>query len=151
VRFAGADGARMSTRLDFNSRLGRRVNRRLIKEHIIWLTTVGARGVPYPRPVWFHWDGRTVLIFSQEGVAKARHIARNPNVALNFNTDEDGGDVAILIGEATILRRPPSPDRVKAYLRKYRQGINDIGMTVATFASGYRVAILVKPKAMRGF
>ena len=136
---------------NWTSRLGRRVNRRLVRERIIWLTTVGARGIPYPRPVWFHWDGRTVLIFSEEGVAKVRHIARNPNVALNFTTDEDGDNVAILTGEAAILGRPPSPDRVKTYLRKYRQGIKDIAMTVSTFASGYRVAIVVKPKAMRGF
>jgi len=39
------------------------------------------------------------LIFSENGKAKLRHIARNPRVSLNFNTDEDGGDVAVFIGE----------------------------------------------------
>lgn len=137
--------------LDFTSRLGRRVNRRLRLEKIIWLTTVDSRKTPQPRPVWFHWDGRTVLIFSEKNTAKVRHIARNPRVALSFNTDNDGDDVAVLIGEAAILKKPPSAARVKAYLRKYRQGIKYIGMTVPQFTAAFAVPIVVTPKAMRGF
>jgi PPOX class probable F420-dependent enzyme len=137
--------------LDFTSRFGRRVNRRLRLEKIIWLTTTDSHNTPQPRPVWFHWDGRTVLIFSERDAAKVQHITRNPRVALNFNSDEDGDDVGVLIGDARILRRPPSPARVKTYLRKYRQGIKDIGMTVPQLIATFAVPILVTPKAMRGF
>jgi hypothetical protein len=70
---------------------------------------------------------------------------------LNFNTDEDGGDVVVLIGEAVRLDQPPDPSRVKTYLRKYREGIKDLGMTVQEFTDSYSVPILVTPKAMRGF
>jgi PPOX class probable F420-dependent enzyme len=69
---------------------------------IIWLITVDADNRPQPRPVWFHWDGETVLIFSESNKAKLRHIARNPKVSLNFNTDEDGGDVAVLDSDENI-------------------------------------------------
>ncbi len=137
--------------LDFTSRFGRRVNRRLRLEKIVWLTTVDSRNIPQPRPVWFHWDGRTALIFSERKAAKVRHIARNPSVALSFNTDEDGDNVAVLIGEAAISRKPPSAARVKTYLRKYRQGIKDIGMTVPRFTATFTVPIVVTPKTMRGF
>ena len=85
--------------LDFSTRFGRHVNRRLRQEKIIWLTTVDSNNTPQPRPVWFHWDGETVLIFSERHKAKLRHITGNPRVALNFNTDEDGGDVAVLTGD----------------------------------------------------
>ncbi len=137
--------------LDFTSRFGRRVNRRLRLEKIIWLTTIDSHNTPQPRPVWFHWDGRTVLIFSERSAAKVRHVARNTRVALNFNSNEDGDDVVVLIGEARILRNPPSPGRVKTYLRKYRQGIKDIGMTVPRLMATFAIPILVTPKAMRGF
>ena len=137
--------------LDFSSRFGRHANRRLRQEKIIWLTTVDSTKTPQPRPVWFHWDGQTVLIFSQRDKAQLRHIAGNPSVALNFNTDEDGGDVVVLIGEAVRLDQPPDPSRVKTYLRKYREGIKDLGMTVQEFTDSYSVPILVTPKAMRGF
>jgi len=137
--------------LDFNTKFGRHVNRRLRQEKIVWLTTVDSHNTPQPRPVWFHWDGQTVLIFSERNKAKLRHIARNPRVALNFNTDEEGGDVAVLVGDALILGEPPAPTRVKTYLRKYSQGIKSLGMTIAQFTDAYTVPILVTPQAMRGF
>jgi PPOX class probable F420-dependent enzyme len=136
--------------VDFSSRFGRHVNRRLRQEQIIWLTTVDPHDTPQPRPVWFHWDGKTILIFSEKGKAKLRHIARNPRVALSFNTDEDGGDVAVLVGEAKILENSPAAKRVKTYLRKYAKGIEDLDMTAAEFREAYTVPILVTPQAMRG-
>jgi PPOX class probable F420-dependent enzyme len=136
--------------LDFTSPLGRRVNRRLRQEQIIWLTTVDTHGSPQPRPVWFHWDGRTVLIFSERHTAKARHIARNRNVALSLNTSKDGGDVAVLTGEAVVSRRRPPAARIKTYLQKYRRGLKDIGLTVPQFEASYSVPILVTPRSMRG-
>lgn len=136
--------------IDFTSRLGRRVNRRLRNEKIIWLTTVDADQRPQPRPVWFHWDGQTVLMFSERHTAKLRHIPQNPKVALNFNTDEDGDNVAVLLGEARILSNPPPATRVNVYLRKYKQGIKDIGMTVPQFTSSFAVPILFSPQSMRG-
>ncbi|MGQ0549088.1 MAG: TIGR03667 family PPOX class F420-dependent oxidoreductase [Armatimonadota bacterium] len=137
--------------LDFSTRFGRHANRRLRQEKIVWLTTVDARNTPQPRPVWFHWDGRTILIFSERNKAKLRHIARNPRVALNFNTDEDGDDVVILVGNAEVLDKPPPPSRIKSYLRKYREGIKDLEMVVAEFRDAFAVPILVTPQAIRGF
>jgi PPOX class probable F420-dependent enzyme len=136
--------------VNFNSPIGRKVKRRLRQEQIIWLTTVSSQNTPQPRPVWFHWDGQTVLIFSQANAAKVRHIAHNPTVALNFNSDEEGGDVGVLIGDALILQEPPPPNRVKAYLRKYKDGIKGLGMTAAALQDAFSVAILVTPRAVRG-
>jgi PPOX class probable F420-dependent enzyme len=137
--------------VDFTSQFGRHANRRLRQEKVIWLTTVDEQNAPQPRPVWFHWDGETILIFSQKGKAKLRHIAHNPKVSLNFNTDEDGGDVVVILGEARILDKPPDESRVKSYLRKYREGIKSIDMTVPEFTESYSVPLLVTPEHMRGF
>jgi len=137
--------------LDFSTRFGRHVNRRLRQEKVIWLTTIDSQNTPQPRPVWFHWDGQTILIFSETNKAKLRHLARNRRVALNFNTDEEGGDVAVLLGDALVLDKPPSPNRFKTYIRKYTAGIKDLGMTIAEFTETYTVPILVSPQVMRGF
>ena len=136
---------------NLTSRFGRHVNRRLRQEKVIWLTTVDAHDAPQPRPVWFQWDGKTVLIFSEKNKAKLRHIDHNARVTLNLNTDEDGGDVAVLIGEAKILAAAPNTRRVKTYLRKYSNGIKDLEMTVKEFREAYTVPILVTPQGMRGF
>jgi PPOX class probable F420-dependent enzyme len=86
----------------FNTRFGQTVDRRLRSEAILWLTTVDRRNRPQPRPVWFDWDGKTILIFSQPGTAKVRHIGNNRNVALNLNRDAHGDAVTFLSGEAKL-------------------------------------------------
>ena len=37
------------------------VAQRLREDAVIWLTTVAANGTPQPNPVWFLWDGHSVL------------------------------------------------------------------------------------------
>ena len=122
--------------MDFGSRFGRTVSRVLKSEKIIWLTTVGPDGTPQPRPVWFYWDGASLLIYSQTQGRKLDHIRRHPRVALNLNTDPEGSDVA---------------DKHAAYRRKYRRGIADLDMTPGSFARDYSVAIRVTPEKLRGF
>lgn len=137
--------------LDFTTPFGIKMLRRLRNEQIIWLTTVDARSTPQPRPVWFHWDGETALIFSQIDAAKVRHIRLNPRVALNFNTDLEGDEVGVLIGQAAILEEPLDPKRLEAYLRKYKEGIQGLGLTPEQMQADYPVIILFTPTSMRGF
>ena len=137
--------------MDFDSRLGRKAAGKLKREQVLWLTSVDDKGRPQPRPVWFHWNGEDVLIFSQPKGAKVRQIAARPDVALHFNSDAAGNDVVVFLGEAHGLPDPMAPERVKAYLRKYRRGIVDLKMTPASFQSEYSVPILVRLTALRGF
>ena len=51
--------------LDITTEWGQHAEQRLRTNIIGWLTTVGSDGRPYTVPVWFLWEGNTVLIFSQ--------------------------------------------------------------------------------------
>ena len=51
--------------LDVTTEWGQHAEQRLRTNIIGWLTTVGSDGRPYTVPVWFLWEGNTVLIFSQ--------------------------------------------------------------------------------------
>lgn len=137
--------------IDMTSEFGQRVERRLREEQIIWLVTVGASGTPQPSPVWFYWDGSTVLIFSQPNAPKIRNIAANPRVALHFNTDAEGGDVAVLTGEARVDPQAPGSHQVEPYLEKYREGILGLGMTAEQFGQSYSIPVHVTPTKLRGF
>ncbi len=137
--------------IDFSTKLGRRVGEQLKSERVIWLTTVGPDNTPQPRPVWFHWDGTSFLIYSQPEAHKVRHISHNPKVSLNFNTDPEGEEVAVFIGEAHLDPSMLPADRHEEYLEKYTQGIADLKMTPSGFASDYSVAIRVTPTKLRGF
>ena len=137
--------------IDLKTHSGRKANRRLRQEVVIWLITVDASSTPQPRPVWYDWDGETFLIFSQPNTGKLRHIARNPGVALHLSTDREGAEVVVLTGRAEIMALPPDPDRLKRYLRRYRSLIKGLGMTAAQFAQEYSVPILVTPTSLRGW
>ncbi len=136
-------------KLDTSTEFGSRVERRLRDERIIWLTTVGPDNAPQPSPVWFWWDGETLLIYSQPNTPKLRNVERNPRVALNFDGDGKGGDIVVITGEARILDGPPA-DQVPEYTAKYREGFTRIGMDAATFARTYSVPLRVTPTKLRG-
>jgi len=109
-----------ATLIDLNSKLGVHVAKRLQEEHILWLTTVASDGTPQPNPVWFYWDGKIIHVRSQPSSHKLQNITQNPKVSMNFQADEQGGDVVVLTGDATIDRNPPEPD--PKFIEKYSRG-----------------------------
>lgn len=136
--------------IDTNTEFGQRVARRLEEERIIWLTTVDSHSRPQPRPVWFLWNGETFLIYSQPDAHKLDHIRRNPNVALNFDGDGQGGDIIVFLGEARILESESRADAVPEYIEKYQAGLERLDTTPAQFAESYSVAMRVTPTNLRG-
>jgi PPOX class probable F420-dependent enzyme len=135
--------------IDLTTELGARAAKRLQEEYVVWLTTVSQDGTPQPNPVWFYWDGKGLLIYSQPSAHKLRNIARHPRVALNFQADHEGGNIIVLTGNATIDKNPPRHD--SRYLQKYRDLITQIGLTPESMAASYSVLIRVSPTRLRGF
>jgi PPOX class probable F420-dependent enzyme len=122
---------------------------RLQTEQTIWLTTVRADGTPVPTPVWFYWHEEAMLIFTQPGSHKLRNVAENPKVALNFNTDQYGGSVAVFTGEAYVDPHGAGQAEQAAYLEKYREGIKMIGMTEEQMAAEYSTVLRVRVNRVR--
>lgn len=138
--------------LYLSSDFGRKVERHINMEEVIWFTTLGSDLTPQPRPVWFVWDGATFLIFSQPD-HKVRHVKMHPNVALNFNTDIETGDkdVIVFTGAAAIDASVPPAHKTPAYFEKYREGIAGLKMTPEEYGTKYSVAIRVTPTHVRGW
>ena len=112
--------------------------------------TVGPRGAPAPVPVWFLWDGDSILLYSQPDTPKLRNIAQNPRVALHLNDDGRGSDIVTIAGRAA-ASDDPAADRVPAYIEKYRELIAENSWTPASFAADYRVPLRIEPRRVRGF
>lgn len=72
--------------------LGGWVRERLREEHLAWLIAVDARGVAQPNPVWFLWQGDSVLIYNGATAKRLTHIRRQPLVTLHLDTYGRGGD-----------------------------------------------------------
>lgn len=139
--------------------LTEQVRRHLTDDTLVWLTTVSPSGRPAPRLVWFmriedSSDSSQdavqacarplrVLVYSQPGAAKLRHIAANDRVTLNFNSDVLGGDAVVLAGRAELALDAPSADAVPGLLTKYAELLDAIGMTAEQFTTTYSVPIRV--------
>ncbi len=133
-----------------DSPFGNRVRQRLEKEIVAWLTTVDKDGTPRPSPIWFWWDGASILIYSKEGTSRTRNLARSSAASFNFNDDGTGGDVVILEGTAVVSEDAPSTE-IPEYQAKYREEIPRIGMDPGSFAMGYPIPIRFYPERLRGF
>jgi len=135
--------------IDLSTEFGQRVQRRLKKERIIWLTTVSGNAKPQPRPVWFLWDGEAFLIYSRPNTFKLQHLQNNPGVALHLDGNGMGGDIVVFIGEAEIPTDVPPANEVAPYVEKYRDGMKRLKMTPEVFGETYSVPIRVKPLSLR--
>ncbi len=137
--------------IDASTDHGARALRRLKEEEAIWITVVDSTLTPRSTPVWFLWDGETILIYSEPTSFKVRRIEANPRVNLHFNADEQGHDVVVLTGDARIEKGTMLPSSVPAYGEKYREAIARLGTDLAQLSATYSAAIIVTPDRLSGF
>ena len=130
---------------------GAKVARWLHDDVVAWLVTVTPDGTPVPTPVWFWWDGETVLVYSQPDKPKLRHIATNPRVAIALSVDEVGDLRAVITGEARVDESAPAAFELPEYIDKYRAEIARLGSTPEEFSAGYSVPIRITPTKLRAW
>jgi PPOX class probable F420-dependent enzyme len=137
--------------LDVMTEWGQHAEQRLQTNIIGWLTTVGSNGRPYTVPVWFLWEGSTLLIFSQQEKQKIRNLRKNARVTLALDDTKQGEDVVIVEGTAEILDNPDISAILPAYVEKYGKMIQDMGYTPESMAAEFSVGIRVTPTKFRSW
>jgi PPOX class probable F420-dependent enzyme len=138
--------------LDLTTEFGARADRRLRTDEIGWFTTVRADGTPVPVPVWFVWDGETILLYSQPKAGKVRNIAANPRASLHLDTDRHGNDMVVVTGVARVDPTTPAATFVPAYVDKYRARIDEsFGGRTEELAADYSMPIRMVPDRISGF
>ena len=136
--------------IDFTTAHGQRALQELATEPVVWFTTVGDHGYPQPNLVWFLYDDGDVIIYTQPGTARRKHIAADPHVSLNFNSDPEGHRQTVLLGIAAEDTSLPKVKNNAAYVEKYAAGIAELGGTVESFSEGYSVPLRVTLTGLRG-
>lgn len=129
---------------------GAKVRTRLEQENVVWFSTVNSRGIPQPNPVWFIWDGKTLLTYNLTSSARVRNVSMRPQVSLHFNQIDGSQDIVVLTGNAVVDQNAPSPEANQAYLAKYGSLMPLLGHDPATFAATYSVPIAVHLEKIRG-
>ena len=131
--------------LDLSQPKDAHVNKRLQNEKMIWLSTVRPNGRPHLVPVWFFWDGTTILIFSQPNAQKVRDIRHNSSVMLALDTAQEGDDVVLIEGDAVLLDPASVNATQSAYAQKYESWMQRMGSNAEALAKEYSQPIRVIP------
>lgn len=122
--------------------------RRLRDDLIIWLTTVNHQGQPQTSPVWFWWDGETVVLFSMPRSPKVANIRANAKVSLNLDGNGQGGDIVSIEGIAELFEDRPLTE-FPQYLDRYKEKLKAMGYEAEPFAHAYATGIRVTPARFR--
>ncbi|MGZ3616799.1 MAG: TIGR03667 family PPOX class F420-dependent oxidoreductase [Ktedonobacteraceae bacterium] len=137
--------------LDVTTEWGQHAEQRLQTNIIGWLTTVGSDGRPYTVPVWFLWEGSTLLIFSQPQKQKIRNLRKNARVTLALDETKQGEDVVVVEGTAEVLDHPDINVMLPRYVEKYGRMIKDMGYTPEAMAAEYSLGIRITPTKIRNY
>ncbi|TQK30919.1 TIGR03667 family PPOX class F420-dependent oxidoreductase [Arthrobacter sp. SLBN-53] len=114
---------------------------RLKSDDFAWLTTVAKSGQPVPKLVWFFFDGTDIVVYTEPGAAKVRHIGNHPRVSLNLDSDGNGGGIIVIGGPARIDAEGTDPREDAPYWAKYQAMSDQIGLTPSMGNYGTRLKI----------
>ncbi len=114
-------------------------------ESVVWLSSVAADGTPHLVPIWFSWDGDTVLIASKPHAKKVANLRANPSVMLAVGEPDDDFDVGMVEGAAELLDEPSAAILPASHLAKYRDQMAAIGLTSDQFLATYSQVIRIRP------
>ena len=133
----------MASVLDLTQERHAHIDQRLHNDEVIWLNSVRPDGRPHAVVVWFLWDGESVLIFSRPKNQKVHNIQHNQNVVLALDNTDNGNDPITLEGTATLFERGNMD--ITPYVKKYGEGIKELGFTPEQMVSEYSQAIRITP------
>jgi PPOX class probable F420-dependent enzyme len=122
------------------------IERHLVEDRVLWLTTVSPAGQPIPRPIWFFWDGADILIYSLNTAVRLTNIRTNERVSVHFNSTVEGEDAVELAGIAEIVGSAPLPSSNSLYMAKYGRDIEEApDFDLESVNRDFRTLIRVEP------
>lgn len=108
-----------------------------------WLTTIAKSGQPVPKLVWFLFDGAGIIVYTEPGAAKVRHVRNHPRVSLNLDSDGNGGGIIVIGGPARVDAEGIDLRRDAPYWEKYGALSDQFGLTdtMGNFSTRLRISI----------
>jgi PPOX class probable F420-dependent enzyme len=128
-----------------------RIQRFLDEEPIVWLSTVRPDGTPHIVPVWFWWDGASLLIFSKPNAQKVRNIRAGSTVMLGVGDPDEDFDIGLLEGRAEVLEAETRELLPPAHLQKYATQMAGIGLTAEEYVETYSLVVRITPSHYLGW
>ena len=118
---------------------------------VVWLSSVQADGRPHLVPVWFHWDGDSILAFSKPHARKVDNLRDQPGVMLAVGTPGPEFEVELIEATAELPDQSATALMPEAFGAKYRELLHRAGLTVQRFAEVYSQPIVLRPTRFLGY
>jgi PPOX class probable F420-dependent enzyme len=93
-----------------------------------------------PKLIWFYFDGSDIVVYSEPGAAKVRHIGNHPRVSLSLDSDGNGAGIIVVGGTANIEAQDANPLEDDRYRTKYGELASSFGFT-EEFLTAYSTRI----------
>ena len=128
-----------------------RIDRFLRTEEVLWLSTVRADGLPHLVPIWFSWDGASILLVSKPDAVKIDAIRREPRVMLALGDAEEDFDVALIEGLAELPDVPVETFLPESHWLKYAADMASIGLGREEYLATYSQPVRIRPARFLGW
>ena len=123
----------------------------LREDPVVWLSSVQADGRPHLVPVWFHWDGETIVAFSKPRARKIDNLRDEPRVMLAVGTPGPDFDIELIEAMAELPDSPAGDLMPAGFGAKYRELLRRGNLTVQRFAEVYSQPIVLRPTRFLGY
>jgi PPOX class probable F420-dependent enzyme len=120
-------------------------------QSVVWLGSIRPDGTPHVVPIWFLWDGRSILVFSKPDAQKVRNLRANPRVMVAVGDPNVDFDVELVEAIAKVAPFPSRPALPDAFATKYARMAAQAGLTMERFASVYAQPIWIRPTRWLGW
>ena len=105
-----------------------------------------SNGAPRVMPIWFHWNGREIVVATRQQAPKVKALSRNPKVALIIDTEAWPNVVLTIRGTARVeMTQGPAPEYVEA-ARRYTGSKEAGDAWVARSAADGQARIVITPE-----
>jgi PPOX class probable F420-dependent enzyme len=122
--------------------LDRRVSRLEVATSL-QLATVRPDGRPHLVPLWFDWDGETLVVLSKAHAQKVKNIRAEPRAMVNVGEPGSVGTSLLEVtGEVGAARIADIADR---FALKYHRLLEGLGRTTDEFLQTYPTVIRLRP------
>jgi PPOX class probable F420-dependent enzyme len=95
--------------------------------------------------------GKASLIYTRPTYKKVVNLKKRPRVSLHFDATATGEDIVVFTGTAQIDASTPPVHQNPDYVKKYRQGLIDLGSSPEQMGEEYSIPIRIKPDKVRGW
>lgn len=114
-------------------------------EPVLWLSTVSPDGRPHVVPIWFWWDGTSVLIASKPNARKIANLRANPECMLAIGDAAADFDVALIEARANLMTIATRTLLDAGLFEKYRGRMLAIRLARHEFEATYCQVVKITP------